>query len=714
MIATEKNILQTYFGYETFRPGQKEAIDQVTQHKNTLAVMPTGGGKSLCFQIPGLSLDGTAIIISPLISLMKDQVDALQALGISATFINSSLSQSEQQTRLQQMRQGTYKFVYVAPERFESQYFINHVKQISISLIAFDEAHCISQWGHDFRPSYRSIVPNLRQLSNIPVMMALTATATGEVISDIQNLLHIQDEHVINTGFKRDNLSFHLVKGRDKATYIRSFLAERPDESGIIYTTTRKQADSLHDQLKKRGIKVEKYHAGLTENERKQAQSAFIHDEKNIMIATNAFGMGIDKSNVRYVIHYAMPMNIESYYQEAGRAGRDGEKSDCILLFSPQDVQMQKFLIEQSLMGEDAQQQEYKKLQAMVNYCHTHSCLTNYILDYFNDPHPAEVCGTCSNCVERQERIDITQEAQMILSCVKRMNERFGVGMVAKVLRGSKDKKIRDFNLNKISTYGLLSAYTERELTEWIHFLIAEQLLSTEEGKFPILKLNQQSVDVLKGKREVGMYTAKVPTQTDIDYHTELFEALRNLRKEEADSRNVPPYVLFSDVTLKELSRYFPETKEDMLTIKGIGEKKYEQYGELFLDAIITWRQEHPEATKKIQISSNTPKPKQTKQADDRPSHLISYQLFQSGKQLKDIAVIREMTLQTVEGHIFKAFNQGHPVAWNIFFTDDEEATVLKAHDALDEPKLKTLRDELSEEYDYTKIKAVLVKNELM
>ncbi|MEC5424398.1 DNA helicase RecQ [Virgibacillus sp. C22-A2] len=711
MTVKEEKILQTYFGYESFRPGQQETIDHILNLNNTLAVMPTGGGKSLCYQIPGLSMDGTAIIISPLISLMKDQVDALHSLGIPATYINSSLTPAEQQTRLQDVAAKRYKFVYVAPERFESSYFINVIKSIPLSLVAFDEAHCISQWGHDFRPSYRSIVPNLKKLSNIPVFVALTATATEEVITDIQNLLHI--DHLINTGFKRENLSFHIVKGKDKASYIRSFLEEHRDESGIIYTATRKQADALHDQLSKRGVTVAKYHAGLSENERKESQSAFIHDEKAVMIATNAFGMGIDKSNVRYVIHYAMPMNIESYYQEAGRAGRDGEPSDCILLFSPQDIQLQKFLIEQSLMDDASKQGEYRKLQAMINYCHTHSCLTTFILDYFNNTISKDICKQCSNCVERQEKADITEEAQMILSCVKRMGERFGVGMTAKVLKGSKDKKVKEFRLDRVSTYGILSAYTEKELTEWIHFLIAEQLLATEEGKFPTLKLNQKSIEVLKGKLPVWMYTAPMPASEDADYHESLFSALRALRKQIADEKNVPPYVLFSDATLKELSRYFPVTREDMLEIKGVGERKYEQYGEAFLAVVQEWRADNPNVNEKIRIS-DIPKPKEKKTADDRPSHLISYQLFQSGKSLKDIAVIRDMSQQTIESHIFKAFKDGHPIAWQIFFTEEEEAAVLAVRETIDEPKLKPLKEALPEGYNYTKIKAVLVKHELM
>lgn len=713
MIAEEKRILQTYFGYETFRPGQEETIENILQLKNTLAVMPTGGGKSMCYQIPGLSRDGTAIIISPLISLMKDQVDALISLGIPATYINSSLAADEQRTRLTDIARGRYKFVYVAPERFESVGFVNTIKRIPLSLVAFDEAHCISQWGHDFRPSYRSIVPNLRQLTNIPVFVALTATATKEVIADIQQLLQVQDEQVINTGFERENLAFHMIKGKNKATYVRSFLKEHNGESGIIYASTRKQVDSLYEQLQKIGYSVAKYHAGLSEEERKQAQTAFIHDETEVIIATNAFGMGIDKSNVRYVIHYAMPMNIESYYQEAGRAGRDGEPSDCILLFSPQDIQLQKFLIEQSMMDDDVKQQEYRKLQAMINYCHTHSCLTSFILDYFNDTKANIPCGRCSNCLHRQEKTEMTEAAQMILSCVKRMGERFGVGLTSKVLKGSKDKKIRDMQLNSLSTYGILSAYTEKELTEWIHFLIAEQLLATEEGKYPTLKLNKQSVEVLKGERTVWMYTAPIPVMDEADYQTDLFAKLRDLRKQIADEQNVPPYVLFSDVTLKELSRYFPTDKEEMLQIKGVGEKKYEQYGERFLEPIREWRRDNPDVKAKIRIDGPSPVPKQKKaEDDDRPSYMISYQMFQTGKKLQDIVAIRGMTTQTIEGHLFKAYKTGYPLAWEIFFNSEEEATVLAAREELEAPQLKPLKEALPEEYDYTKIKAVLVKNE--
>ncbi len=710
-------LLQEYFGYESFRPGQEETIQHIMNDTNTLAVMPTGSGKSLCFQIPALAKEGTAIIISPLISLMKDQVDALQAMGVAATYINSSLSTSEQNERLHRMRDGAYTFVYVAPERFNSGFFMRTINQMPLSLIAFDEAHCISQWGHDFRPSYRSIVSTLYELYDLPVLVALTATATGEVISDIQQLLQIEANHVVKTGFERDNLSFHVIKGRDKFSYVREFLTKRKQESGIIYTTTRKQTDTLYDRLKGQGFSVEKYHAGLSEIERKDAQNAFIHNEETIMIATNAFGMGIDKSNVRYVLHYAMPMNIESYYQEAGRAGRDGEASDCIMLFAPQDTQLQKFLIEQSELDEAAEQNEYRKLQAMMNYCFTHSCLTNYIIEYFGDTPNSEGCGRCSNCLQQSEKTDMTKEAQMILSCVRRMGERFGAGMTAKVLRGSKDKNLLNYRLQNLTTYGILSNYTEKELTEWIQFLVAEQMLATEEGKYPTLKLNKRSIEILKGERQVWMFTSTIPTTADADFDEKLFTELRALRKETADENNVPPYVLFTDATLKDMCRYYPATKEAMLDIKGIGERKYEQYGELFLQPIQQWLEKHPEIKPRVQIAASrpsSPKRQATRTHPDEPSHIESYKMFQSGKSFKDIAAIRELNERTIEEHIFKAAKEGFPVSWKIFFNDEEEQNVLEQYELLDEKKLRPLKEALPEEYTYSTIKAVLVKNEKM
>lgn len=715
MLDQSTHVLQSYFGYPSFRVGQQETITHILQRKNTLAVMPTGSGKSICFQVPGMVMGGTALIISPLISLMKDQVDALEAIGISATYINSSLTREEQSERLRAIASGVYTFVYVAPERLEMASFMRVIRNLHIPFVAFDEAHCISQWGHDFRPSYRSVVPTLQALPNIETYVALTATATKEVIRDIQKLLHIYDENVVQTGFSRDNLSFHLLKTADKWTYIRKYITQRKNESGIIYTATRKQADQLYEQLQRAGVKAEKYHAGMNEQERQDAQNAFIYDQSQIVVATNAFGMGIDKSNVRFVIHYAMPMNIESYYQEAGRAGRDGEPSDCILLFTPQDVRMQQFLIEQSELGEEAQQLEYQKLQAMVNYCHTHSCLATYIRVYFGENVQDEVCGQCTNCTTDQEKINITEFAQMILSCVKRMDERFGIALTAKVLKGSNDRRIHSYRLNKISTYGIMRQHTEKAITEMIQFLVADQMLGTAEGKYPTLKLNQQSVDVLTGKKEVWMVTPHIPKKEVADYNRELFETLRVLRKEKAEEDGVPPYVLFSDATLTDICRYFPETKEDMLSIKGIGPKRYEQYGERFLQEIKTWLEENPQDQKRVQIqSASTPGYRRVQaEVSDEPSHMISYKAFQSGSSIKDIATRRELTEQTIENHLFKAFDQGHPLAWDIFFSPEQEHAVLEAREKIEEQKLSLIKELLPEDFTYLVIKAVLVKNGL-
>ncbi len=683
-----QQILRDYFGFTDFRSGQKELLTHVFDQKNALGIMPTGGGKSLCYQIPGILLDGTAIVISPLISLMKDQVDSLHTLGVKASYINSSLTSEEYAERMQLLRQGHYDLIYVAPERFDNPFFLSAINQLQISFIAFDEAHCISQWGHDFRPSYRSIIDTIDQLEGIPFRIGLTATATEEVIRDIQSLLQIDDASVVNTGFYRENLHFHVVKGQNKQDFLMSYLPAHKQESGIIYAPTRKLVESIHGQLVKKGFRAAYYHGGLAEDVRRKQQNRFINDQVEIMVATNAFGMGIDKSNVRYVIHYSLPMNIEAYYQEAGRAGRDGEASDCILLFSGQDSHLQTFFIDQSELDEEKKALEYKKLRAMINYCHTNNCLPRYILDYFGEKKPYDDCGYCTSCTDQSEKVDRTKDAQMVLSCVMRMDQRFGATLTAKVLKGSNDKKVKQFNLDQLSTYGLMKQRTEKQITEFIHFLVAEEYLTTGDHRFPILKLTQKAADVLKGQEQVWMRQTEVQQTEEADFDQKLFEQFRQLRKEIASEQKVPPYVVFSDATLKDLCRYLPENKEEMLAIKGIGLKKFDSYGEAFLGI--------------IQMKTS-----------DQPSHLISYELYDSGQPIELIAKTRQIKEDTVASHLFKAYQDGHSLDWDDFFDDEVEQTVLEAYEWLDDPQLKQIKEAISDYIDYTMIRAVLVKNDL-
>lgn len=598
------------YGYPDFKEGQQQIIDSIVQQRDTLGILPTGGGKSICYQIPSLLLPGTTIVISPLISLMKDQVDALKKLGLPADFINSSLDNFEVEERFNRARRGLYKLLYVAPERLESKYFSALLGSLDISLVAVDEAHCVSQWGHDFRPSYLAITSMLQGLDRRPVVAAFTATATPEVRRDIVALLRLNNPDIYITGFNRPNLFFAIVRGENKRDYLQHYIQSHRRQAGIVYAATRKEVDNLCALLQKKGIPSGRYHAGLSDQERKESQEKFLYDDIQVMVATNAFGMGIDKSNVRYVIHYNMPKNIEAYYQEAGRAGRDGEPGQCILLFSPQDIHIQRFLIEQSVVAPERRENDYRKLQIMTGYCYTSGCLRNYILNYFGERTLGD-CHRCGTCNDDRELVDITTVAQQVLSCVVRMRENFGRTLVAEVLKGSNSKKVLQFGLHRLSTYGLLQDMTVKEIVDLIDVLVVEGYLSLTEGPYPLLRLAGRAAPVLKG--EAKAFQKVRPKKQAVIVDDLLFERLRALRKELSAQENVPPYIIFADSTLYEMSRLCPVDQESLLSVKGVGLNKLDRYGTRFLEVIRDYLKEkgigiedqrHPGSTDEGRASS--------------------------------------------------------------------------------------------------------------
>ena len=592
MIEKIDDILKRYYGYSSFREGQKQVIESILGFNDTFAIMPTGAGKSICYQLPATMLEGITLVISPLISLMKDQIDALKSVGIEATFVNSSINNLELQNRLLGVKNGEYKLLYIAPERLESEGFCEMLSGIDISLVAVDEAHCVSQWGHDFRPSYSAIPRFINRLEKRPVVAAFTATATTEVKNDVIKLLKLKESNTFVTGFDRKNLSYTVTRGENKKDFILNYIRANSDSSGIIYGGTRKEVDSLCEYLNSKGLSVGKYHAGLSEEERSEAQESFIYDNTKIIVATNAFGMGIDKSNVRFVIHYTMPKNMEAYYQEAGRAGRDGENSECILLFNSQDVLLQKFLIEQSVKEEYRINYEYKRLQLMVDYCHTPRCLRKYILEYFGEKNVPDNCANCSTCKDEREVQDITIDAQKIFSCVYRVKERFGTTVIAEVLRGSKNKNVLDLGFDKLSTYGIMKQYTVKEIKDLINVLIAEEYLCLTESQFPVVRLKEKAVLVLKSKEKVYQKIRKKTTKQIIQDNS-LFAILKEIRKSISIREKVPPYIVFSDITLREMSEYLPSNEGEMLNIKGVGQVKFERYGKEFLEAIAQYIKGH-------------------------------------------------------------------------------------------------------------------------
>ena len=578
--------LKKYFGYDSFRQGQRELIENILEGRNVLGVLPTGGGKSICYQLPALMTDGVSLVISPLISLMKDQVDSLRENGINAGFINSSLDSEEYRKILSDVKTGQIKILYISPERLENEFFRNFIKDIDISFVAVDEAHCISQWGHDFRPSYK-LIPDLYQIKGDVQILAFTATATKEVREDIINNLQLSNPFIKVTGFDRKNLYFKVAKPKNKLTYLNSYLKDHRDDSGIIYASTRKKVDDIYKNLKSRGYAIEKYHAGLSEGERKKAQDNFIYDRAKIIVATNAFGMGIDKSNVRFVIHYNMPKDMESYYQEAGRAGRDGEDATCILLYSGQDIIINKHLIN---LGTNYSFKQFQmgKLQTIINYVNTTRCLREYILAYFGQDADSH-CDNCSNCLSEIKKADKTLDSQKILSCIYRLEQRYGMTTVLDCLKGSNNKNAREKNLKDISTFGIMKENSPAYIKDLIGVLVADGYIKVTGAPYPVLKLTEKSKEVLLDGKTVLVNIKeeeKKPREIEKDFDTDLFNHLKAVRLDMARKRNIPPFIIFSDASLKEMAQKKPRTEEEMLEVKGVGDKKLIQYGDIFLAEI--------------------------------------------------------------------------------------------------------------------------------
>lgn len=601
-----EEVLKKYFGYDSFRPGQKEVVEHILLGQDCFSVMPTGAGKSLCYQVPAMMLPGMTLVISPLISLMQDQVKSLKEAGIEAAFINSSLSENEFSEIVRNAAEGEYKMIYVAPERLVSEGFRSFVKNISISMVTIDEAHCISQWGQDFRPSYLKITEFIEGLSDRPIISAFTATATEEVRADIVRALRLWNPFTIVTGFDRENLFFQVEKPRSKDSYILDYVREHNGESGIIYCATRKNVDSVYELLVKNGFRAARYHAGMTAENRKKMQDDFVFDYTSIVVATNAFGMGIDKSNVRFVIHYNMPQSMENYYQEAGRAGRDGLPSKCILLFSPQDVMIGRFLLDHKDMSdidpdsrESAHERDLFRLRVMEKYCNTTECLRNTILNYFGES-PKEPCGNCGNCLREFEEIDMTEEAKKIINCVFEAKGRYGKMVILDTVCGAKTAKLEQYGTIQYRSYGVLKDKNKNLLRRLLTQMQMEEYL-TEEGEYHLLKMGPMMPQLKNPETRIlvkiteddkkpaakSKKSCKSPAAASLSASgTGLFEELRRLRMEIAREENMPPYIVFSDKTLIDMCEKRPVDKASMLEVSGVGESKFAKYGVRFLEEI--------------------------------------------------------------------------------------------------------------------------------
>lgn len=596
-------MLETYFGYTSFRPAQEAPIASLLRNEDVIGIMPTGAGKSICFQIPALCKPGLTIVFSPLISLMKDQVDGLLVQNIPAALINSTLTQAEFNKTMYEVRSGKIKLLYIAPERLGSNFFCNVLRALPIAQVIVDEAHCISEWGHDFRPSYRLIGEWLNSLPKRPIVGAFTATATKYVENDIKKLLGLDKANVYVTGFDRPNLSFSVIRTPKRMDYVVHYVRQHDNENGIIYCATRKDVDRVYENLTRAGIKVGHYHGGLSDEVRREMQNAYADDKLQVMVATNAFGMGIDKSNVRYVLHYQMPRNMESYYQEAGRAGRDGAPAECILLYSGQDVQVHKYLIEQSIETPERQEVELRKLQSMIDYCFCSNCLRKYMLNYFGESTVWTICDNCSSCKGSGDKVNVTKEAKAIFRAIMGTDERYGASMITSIVRGERTDRIMRAGHDALPVFGLLSNVDEKSIKGLIQQFVASGYLRSSSGKYPVLSLTAGAEEVLGGHKEVEEIRqhVSVPSRTSRSTSTTLrgksssgagglFEHLRQHRKRLAEKAGLRPYLIFPDTVLIDLANLRPTTLGEFGNVKGVGEAKLKKYGLSFLQAIAEYK----------------------------------------------------------------------------------------------------------------------------